>query len=248
MNYGWKKDKPDDRDFHFRLDAPMATLPAKVDLRPQCPPVYDQGQLGSCTANSIGGVHEFEQMKQGQKNPFTPSRLFIYYNERVMEGTVSEDAGAEIRDGMKSIAAQGVPPEKYWPYNIAKFTKKPTCRAYKAALKHQALQYMRVGQDLNSLKQCLAAGNPIVFGFAVYASFESQEVASTGVVPMPQSGEQNLGGHAVVLVGYDDASQRFIVRNSWGPDWGQAGYFTMPYAYVTNPSLSSDFWTIQLVE
>ncbi|HTB79532.1 MAG TPA: C1 family peptidase [Opitutaceae bacterium] len=246
--YGWIPDLPDHRDHLYA--APMqvvAKLPSKVDLRPQCPPVYDQGQLGSCTANSIGGGFEFTLIKE-KKPDFMPSRLFIYYNERVIEGTVKSDSGAQIRDGIKSIANQGVCAESEWPYIITKFTTKPPAKAYKDALKNQALSYSRVTQSLNQFKGCLASGYPFVFGITVYESFESQEVAKTGNVPMPASHEKSLGGHAILAVGYDDSTQRFIIRNSWGPGWGQKGYFTLPYAYLLDTGLSSDFWTIRIVE
>src|SRR5215471_16217728 len=239
--YGWIPDLPDHRDHMYAAPAMVLTaLPPKVDLRPKCPPVVDQGQLGSCTANSIGNAHRFGQMKQGLANQFMPSRLFIYYNERVMEGTVNADSGAMIRDGIKSLAKQGACPEKQWPYTITKFASKPTQSCYKEAEKHQAVSYQRLVQTLSQLKGCLASGYPFVFGFTVYESFESQEVAKTGVVPMPAAGEKVLGGHAVVAVGYDDASQRFISRNSWGAAWGMAGYFTIPYGYLTDGNLADD--------
>jgi C1A family cysteine protease len=222
--------------------------PAKVDLRPHCPPVYDQGQLGSCTANAIGGAVQFDREKQKLKPDFVPSRLFIYYNERVIEHTVSTDSGAQIRDGIKSVAKQGVPPETDWPYDIAKFADKPPAKAYTDGLKDRAVSYSRVARNLNQMKGCLASGFPFVLGFTVYDSFESQQVAQTGVMPMPASGESVLGGHAVMAVGYDDSQQRFIVRNSWGTGWGMQGYFTMPYAYLTDSGLSSDFWTIRLIK
>jgi C1A family cysteine protease len=247
--YGWVPDLPDARDYMYA--APMATmakLPTKVDLRSHCPPVYDQGQLGSCTGNAIAGAVQFDREKQKLKPDFVPSRLFIYYCERVIEGTVESDAGAMIRDGIKVVAKQGVPPESDWPYDISKFAQKPPPKAYADALKDQAVSYSRVSQSLGQMKGCLASGFPFVFGFTVYDSFESQDVAKTGVVPMPATGESVLGGHAVLAVGYDDAHQRFIVRNSWGTGWGMHGYFTMPYAYLTDRGLASDFWTIRLIE
>ena len=244
--YGWKPDLPDFRDFAYMAPR-VAALPPKADLRPQCPPVYDQGQLGSCTANAIGGAIEFDQMKQKQAD-FVPSRLFIYYNERVIEGTVSQDAGAQIRDGVKSVNKLGVPPEALWPYRISKFAQKPPATAFTAALKHQVVSYQRVTQDPAQLRGCLAAGYPIVFGFTVYESFESAQVAKTGVVNMPATGEKVVGGHAVLCVGYDDGAQRFTVRNSWGAQWGMNGYFTMPYTYLTSSGLASDFWMLTTVE
>ncbi len=228
--YGWLPDLPDHRDLLY--SAPFTTLaaaPAKVDLRRECPPVYDQGDLGSCTANAIGAAHQFAQIKEGQASPFVPSRLFVYYNERVMEHTVRSDSGATIRDGIKSINKQGVCPESMWPYVVAKFTKKPSNGCFTEAKNHQAVQYRRIARTLPQMKGCLAEGYPFVYGFTVYESFESAQVAKTGVVPMPAPSEQVLGGHAVLAIGYDDAKDAFIVRNSWGTAWGMKGYFIMPY-------------------
>ena len=249
VHYGWVPDLPDQRDHMFAAVASVqAKMPAKVDLRPKCPPVVDQGQLGSCTANAIGNAHRFNQMKQGAAKTFMPSRLFIYYNERVMEGTVGVDSGAMIRDGIKSIAQLGVCDELAWPYDIAKFKNKPTAACYKKALAHQALTYRRLVQSPAQMKSCLASGYPFVFGFSVYESFESQAVAKTGVVPMPSTTEKMLGGHAVLAVGYDDATQRFTVMNSWSDKWGIKGYFTIPYAYLGDAGLAADFWTVSTVE
>ncbi len=246
--YGWVRDLPDERDHLYA--APLLSfrkgLPAAVDLRPKCPPVYDQGQLGSCTANGIAAAIEFDQRKQGIKE-FMPSRLFIYYNERVIEGTVSQDSGAQIRDGVKSVAKLGAPPETDWPYDISKFAKKPPAKAYRDALHNVVKSYSRVTHDLTNMKGCLADGFPFVFGFTVYESFESATVAKTGIVPMPAQGESVLGGHCVLAVGYNDKQRRFIVRNSWGPKWGIGGYCTMPYEYLINPNLASDFWTLRSV-
>lgn len=226
----------------------MGALPPSVDLRAACPPVYDQGQLGSCTANAIGAAVEFDQKKQKLAQTFQPSRLFIYYNERALEGTVSSDSGAMIRDGIKSVASEGVCPEPMWPYVETNFADRPPATCYKIGSTHPALQYSRIAQDVSQMKACLAAGYPFVFGFTVYESFESEEVASSGVVPMPGPSEISLGGHAVAAVGYDDSSSRFTVRNSWGAEWGLGGYFTIPYAYLADGNLADDFWTIRLVK
>ena len=247
--FGWIPDIPDARDHMYSAPRPiLEALPAKVDLRSRCPPVLDQGELGSCTANAIASAHRFDQLKQGAPDTFAPSRLFIYYNERVMEHSTSEDAGAMIRDGIKSIVTDGVCPESMWPYVIAKFANKPTAPCYKAALDHQAVSYQRLLQTGNQMKGCLASGYPFVFGFSVYESFESPAVAKTGAVPLPSSTESMLGGHAVIAVGYDDAAQRFLAMNSWGAGWGNRGFFTMPYAYLTDADLAADFWTVRLVE
>jgi C1A family cysteine protease len=246
--YGWTPDLPDGRDLLYAAPPrPLTELPPKVDLTDQCPDVYDQGQLGSCTANAIGAALEFDQIKQSQE-PFTPSRLFVYYNEREIEGTVDSDSGAQIRDGVKSVSKQGACKETTWAYDIDKFRDQPPKDAYTEAEEHQAIRYLRLTQALSQLKGCLAEGFPFVFGFAVYESFEGAEVAKSGHAGMPGAGEQQLGGHAVLAVGYDEDSQWFIVRNSWGPDWGMKGYFTLPYPYLLQGSLSSDFWTIRSVE
>jgi C1A family cysteine protease len=247
--YGWVPDLPDHRDHLYAAPAPIiANLPAKVDLRPNCPPVVDQGQLGSCTANAIANAHLFDQMKQKLAGPFLPSRLFIYYNERTIEGTVNSDSGAQIRDGIKSIGQQGACPETLWPYDISKFTKKPAAKCFQEGLKNQAISYQSVVQAAMQMKGCLAEGYPIVIGFTVYESFESPAVARTGNAPMPASSEKVVGGHCVLVVGYDDATQRFLCMNSWATTWGLKGFFTIPYAYLTDSNLANDFWTIRIVK
>jgi C1A family cysteine protease len=210
--------------------------------------VYDQGPLGSCTANAIAGALEFDQLKQTLTDVFLPSRLFIYYNERVIEGTVDEDAGAMIRDGMKSVAKQGGPHERLWPYVISQFRTKRSLAAYKDGAKHPAVLYQRLVQHVSQFQACLAAGYPFIFGFAVYESFENDSVARTGRVPMPKRTERLVGGHAVLAVGYDVAKRHFIVRNSWGDGWGMHGYCTMPFDYLFDSNLSDDFWTVKVVQ
>jgi len=248
VRYGWVPDLPDQRDHLYAAPVEtLAALPPRADLRPQCPPVYDQGQLGSCTANAIAAAIEFDRLKQTLSD-FMPSRLFIYYNERAMEHTVNSDSGAQIRDGIKSGGKQGDCPEPEWPYVIAKFRTEPPARCYRDAVTHAAVLYQRLTPIANQLKGCLASGYPFVFGFTVYESFESAQVAKTGHVGMPKSNEQVVGGHAVVAVGYDEAKQWFLIRNSWGARWGLKGYFTMPYAYLTDRNLADDFWTIRVVE
>lgn len=247
-------DLPDHRDFAY--SAPLATLrrlPAKSDLRPGCPEVYDQGQLGSCTANAIGAAIEFDQKKERLASRFQPSRLFIYYNERVIEGTVNQDSGAQIRDGIKSVAKLGACRETIWPYDPRPYPPnphlalKPAPSCYAEARRHLAIEYRRVPRTLAQMKGCLASGYPFIFGFTIYASFEAARVTKTGVVPMPGPREAVVGGHAVLAVGHDDATERFLAQSSWGTRWGIRGYFTMPYAYLLDGDLADDFWTIRLV-
>jgi C1A family cysteine protease len=245
--YGWIPDGPDQRDHLYAAPPQFLTdLPPSIDMRSKCPAVYNQGALGSCTANAIGAAVEFDRLKQGLPD-FVPSRLFIYYNERVIEGTVRSDSGAMLRDGIKSVASLGVCPEPEWPYDIAKFAVAPPAQAYEDAKLDRAISYQSLVPNLNQMKGCLASGYPFIFGFTVYESFESEEVARTGRAPMPGGAERAIGGHAVMAVGYEESKQWFLVRNSWGDAWGMAGYFTIPYSYLLQPDLSRDFWTIRLV-
>lgn len=244
--YGWRPSLPDVRDHKFKVTRAVR-LPAVVDLRPKCPPVYDQGNLGSCTANAAAAAFDFDRMKQGE-TLVQPSRLFIYYNERVIDGDVSQDAGSELRTVAKTLNKNGVCNETLWPYVISKFAKKPQPNCYAQAAKLKSVSYQALDStNLTMLRQSLAQGLPFIMGFTVYESFESDAVARTGVVPLPKKTEKVLGGHAVMCVGYEHAHKRFIVRNSWGPDWGVGGYCYMPYDYLTNADLATDFWQIASV-
>ena len=245
IKFGWKRDLPDPRDFKFKITAPIS-LPDSVDLRPQCPPVYNQYNIGSCTANSMGGLFEFRQMKQGLSS-FMPSRLYIYFNTRDYEGTANSDAGATLRDTMKMMVKYGACPESMWSYNKC-FKKKPTPDCYVEGEKHQVIEYLRVTHTLYEIKQCLAQGNPVAFGIMLFESFMTDEVARTGQAIMPLSTESSIGGHAVLAVGYDEKKKMLIIRNSWGTEWGDKGYFYLPYEYIETPNLAADFWTINLVE
>jgi len=245
--YGWLPDRPDQRDLLYAAIArPPKRMPKSVDLRPQCSPVEDQGPLGSCTANALVGNLELLEKKSGRAVTDL-SRLFVYYNERALEGTINEDAGAFLRDGIKVLVKQGVCTERKWPYNIAKFAIRPPATCYQQALSHQVTSYHRI-LAVPQMKTCLAEGYPFVFGFTVYESFESAKVARTGQVDLPKPKEQAVGGHAVMAAGYDDATRRFLIRNSWAADWGLDGYFTMPYDYLADRNLSDDFWTIRAFE
>ena len=256
---GWQRDLPDHRDFLY--SAPLAklrALPPRADLRSGCPPVYDQGAIGSCTANAIAAAVQFDRRKAKQKPDFVPSRLFIYYNERAIEHSTHYDAGGQLRDGIKSVAKLGVCPEAEWPYDdtappnenapfpkSAPAGKRPPKACYTDALNYNAISYQRLQQTLTQMKGCLADGYPFVFGFTVYEKW--YEKGST-VLPLPGANEGVVGGHAVLAVGYDDAKQLFTFRNSWGAKVGDKGYFYMPYAYLTDANLASDLWTIRQME
>jgi C1A family cysteine protease len=242
--FGWVPDLPDHRDRLYGVASGVpAALPPKADLRTHCPPVEKQGELSSCTGNALAGALEFLEIKDGKS--FTNlSRLFIYYNERVIEHSTRSDNGAMIRDGIKTLVKQGVCAERLWPYRPANVFKRPSKACYTAALTHQVTSYQRI-TSLNEMRACLASGFPFVFGFTVYDSFESAAVARSGVLDLPGPDERAIGGHAVLAVGYDDSARRFTVRNSWGARWGQHGYFTVPYDYLTDDNLADDMWTIR---
>jgi C1A family cysteine protease len=251
---GWRRDTLDFRDHLFTVPQMLvpATLPLVVDMRSRMPGIYDQGQLSSCTGNAIAAAIEYLQ-RTGRRREYVPSRLFIYYNERVMENSVASDAGAEIRDGIKSVVKVGVCPESpypgrtVWPYNEQAVFARPLEDCYKDAATDLVKGYARVEQSVAALEQCLATGFPIVFGAALYESFGTEAVARSGMIPLPQTSEKLSGGHAILLCGYFHNDRHFIVRNSWGKEWGQHGYCLMPYSYITSPDLCGDFWAIRSI-
>lgn len=239
--YGFRRGHRDINDHEFKPK--VMKLPQKVDLRPNCPPVMDQGQLGACTAHGITGILRYNRIV-AKKKDYPLSRLQLYYDERVIENSVSEDAGAEIRDGIKTAVKRGVGQEKYWPYNISKFADKPSSSVYRSAVSFNALEYLAVEVSIQGVKQALASGFPVVMGFDVYDSFESSKTAGTGVVDMPRRGEQMLGGHCVYLVGYGQMNGYVTARNSWNTDWGDKGDFYFPDAMFSSRYMS-DFWIVR---
>lgn len=247
-SFGWVRDSLDPRDHIFTLTREEQTtvLPGHFSLRDKMPPVYDQGNLGSCTANAIAGCVQYEQMKQHEaEGTHVPSRLFLYWCERRIEGTINSDSGAMIRDGMKVIGNIGSPPESDWPYDIKRFKEKPPAQAFNDALKYTAT-YGRVVQAIHSLQASVYFKRPVVFGFTVFESFEN--IGPNGIMPYPnQLNEAILGGHAVDIIGYKQINGHlhFECRNSWG-DWGDAGHFWMPAAYAISPDFCSDFWHVNL--
>lgn len=239
----WKPDKLDTRDYKYAVTNRVSAN--TVDLRSYCSPIENQGSLGSCTGQAIAGAIELLNKRNGR--PTDVSRLFIYYYERLILGTVNYDSGAYIRDGIKVTNHYGASLERYWPYNISKFRQEPVNEAKKDALKRKVTRYERV-TDFNGCIDALSNGYPVVMGFYVYNSFMSSTVAKTGNMPYPNiNRERLLGGHAVLIVGYDKTRNVFIVRNSWGTNWGDRGYFYMPFQVVRNTSMSNDFWVIKQV-
>lgn len=251
-SYGWKPSPPDFRDHVYMVpDHVRAALPPSVDLsRPALPgpfePAWDQGSIGSCGPHTASADIVFAALKQ-QSLPAAPmpSRLFVYWCARSVMGTLPEDSGVTNRDMLKALARHGWCDELLWPYVPNRMRDRPPQMCFDQAEKRKITQYLAVPQTLDAMRGCLAAGDPFIFGFSVYESLETAAVAKSGVVPMPKSGERVLGGHDVLVVGYDDAAQRFKFRNSWGAGWGQSGYGTIPYAYATNPRLAGDFWTVR---
>ncbi|HEX7964847.1 MAG TPA: C1 family peptidase [Gammaproteobacteria bacterium] len=246
-HFGAHRDAPDPRDRAFSLPPHrLKDLPASVDLRPHCPPVYDQRPLHSCTANAAAAAVQYERKRHGLAPDFTPSRLFIYYNERRLLGTAHKDAGAPLREAIKVLAKHGDCPEHHWPYEAAKVNVEPPHPCYRDAVRYRDMVYERVPQDLAHMKGCLAARQAFVLAFGVYESSETKEAAKACTMPIPKEGEKFLGNHAVMAVGYDDAHGHFILRNSWGPHWGREGHFFLPYRYLTDPKLAGDLWTLRL--
>ena len=241
--FHWVRDKVDKRDYLYTVSAKAQD--SIVDLRNYCSLIEDQGNLGSCTGQAIAGAIELLNRRNNKQTDV--SRLFIYYYERALINTINYDSGAYIRDGIKVTNKQGAPLENLWPYDIQKFRQRPPSKAINDALKRKVTLYERVSGH-NGCLDALNNGYPVVIGFYVYSSFISRQVSRTGLMPYPNTRtEELLGGHAVLLVGYDKTKEVYIVRNSWGPNWGDSGYFYMPFQVIQNKGMSSDFWIIKSV-
>jgi C1A family cysteine protease len=241
---GWICDPLDFRDFKFEniMQVPVR-LPSKGDIRANLTPIRDQGALGSCTG--FGTAAALEAIDPPPKTLMSP--LFIYYRARAILGTVNEDSGGVIRDCIKSCATKGACLESCWPYNISKFKVTPPGGCYWQAEQHQILSYYRIN-TLREMKVCLASGFGFIFGFAVYESIYSDTTMETGVIPMPKTYEDYEGGHCVFACGYDDNTELITVKNSWGTEVGDNGFFYLPYDYAKDRNLSDDFWTIRKIE
>ena len=245
ITFGWLPDLPDHRDRKFvpKLTGP---LPDRVDLSGRCPPIWSQGNIGSCVAHGAGRAFVVEHMERSRAG-FMPSRLQLYYDSRALQGWQKRDSGCYIRDAVKSLAKTGVGEEKLWPYETSRYATKPPQAVYDSAKGHQALEYVRIeNTNLYDIKAALAAGNLVIFGITVYQSMMTSAVTRTGAIPMPARTEKVVGGHCMALTGY--SGDIFQGHNSWGTGWGRAGAFTIPAAYLTNPDLAADFWSLRKVE
>ncbi len=244
-SYGTRRDDPDPRDRRYSARRLRGPLPGRVDLRSAAAPVYNQKTLNSCSANAIAAAIRFDHLRSGDPRALNPSRLFLYFNERAMEGHVGKNVPVSLRDGYKTLARVGVCGEEDWPYEIRQFARRPPRHCYRKAGVHRAIAYMRLGQNLLHIRHCLASGYPFAVGISVYESFHTKTVERTGNVPLPHRGERMLGGHAVLVVGYDDSRKRAIVQNSGGRKWGDRGFFYLPYAFLLNPDHAWDLWTVR---
>ncbi len=235
-------------DWKYRPHSSVARrLPAAVDLRRHCPPVYDQLHLNSCSANAIAAALRYDQLREGRPHVPSPSRLFIYYNERVLAGVVGTNSPVALRDGYRTVTKVGACPEAMWPYQVRRFRRVPTPRCFRSAHDHRAILYYRLRRTVSHLRACLAERFPFVMAIAVHNSMMGRDVRRTGMVPMPTRRDRLRGGHAVLVVGYDHDRRVLIFRNSWGRGWGDHGDGYLPYAFVASPDLTWDFWTMRRI-
>lgn len=244
--HGCTPDIPDHMDYRFAPPT-IVTLPEVVDLRnTNMPAIQDQGNLGSCTAHAALAAMEYMHGVQGLPE-FWFSRLFAYYNARWHK---KEDEGCTIRSMFYNLAHKGDCNELVWPYEINRFAQRPPAKAYSAARLDRIPRYMRLHQDRQTLQSTLVLALPIVCGIGVYPSFLTEEVAQTGIIPIPSPTERLQGGHAILLVGYTtlNAALYYIFRNSWGTGWGLQGYGFIPAVYIEDRNLSFDHWVVQLVK
>jgi C1A family cysteine protease len=221
---------------------PHGALPAVVDNRQYCPPVYNQGQLGSCTAFSMGkGLREYNQRKNGEQQvPLSALWLYYYEREHMGQEYIKQDSGANMIDGMYVLENKGNAPESLWPYNTPKFTVKPPAETDEAAAAWKVKNVKELA-SFDDVKAAIAQGKPVAFGFIVYMRF--QFIGSNGIMSMPWAFEPKMGGHAVMACGYDDNKQLLTVRNSWGSGFGDHGYFYMPYKFAQDKEKAMEWFT-----
>jgi len=203
--------------------------------------------LNSCSANAIAAALRYDELREGHPDVPSPSRLFIYYNERVLAGVVDANSPVSLRDGYRTVAKLGACPEAMWPYLERRFRRMPTPSCFRAALRRRAIAYYRIRRSIVQLRACLAEGFPFVLALAVHHSMMGRAVTRTGMVPVPTRRDPLRGGHAILAVGYDHARRLIIFRNSWGRGWGDGGYGYLPYAFIASANLTWDFWTMRRV-
>lgn len=247
--FGWKPDIPDKRDYRFMLqEVDKTELPRKFSLKDKFPVVRDQKNLGCCTAEAVCAIFHYRELTDENPRLVVPSVLFQYYNTRILEGTVNEDCGATIRNAVKASVEYGFCYDTCWPFITQNWNVKPKKECYKEAEEWKTSTYFRIDDRSPDfeylLKLNIFNGNPVAFGFSVYENTMTDRVKKTGEIPFPKKSHKLLGGHAVVMTGYDDTKRLFEFRNSWGVHWGQGGYGYIPYRYVTDGDLAQDFWVI----
>ena len=247
VKLGWIRQPRDSRD-HVFAGPRHGKLAEFVDLRSKMPPVWNQGKIGSCTAHGVLAVAAECQITMG-KNWLSLSRLQTYYDARQLSGLSAYDEGAYIRAAIKALAKYGAAPESLWPYEESKVFVAPGPEVYESAEKFQALRYQSVTPTVSGLRAALSLGYSVTFGFDVPENFLS--ITTNGIMPKPSGG--NEGGHCVVAVGFAEEpqnnipAQHFIIRNSWGVEWGDQGYFYMPYTALRACD-ADDGWTITSME
>lgn len=262
---GYIEDVPDTRDYiyeappvkqiirpRFRFSSnPQPRFrpvppPLKFSLQTKLPQVLDQGDLGSCVSNAVSNILKYIDMKNNRPNRVgLYSRLFNYYNTRVLENSVYSDDGCQIRNAIKVINKIGSTDEIIWPYVILKFKDKPSQTAYSDATTKKITKYRRVNQTNTDIKSCIQSGYPVIVGFLCFSSMFTFNVFNTGNIPMPRKNEQIYGGHCVILVGYNDSTRTYEFQNSWGTSWGNKGFGTIPYTFIENPNYATDFWMVE---
>jgi C1A family cysteine protease len=245
-SFGCLRDEKDDRDFLAKAPERKAAVayPATFSFAHLLPAHYNQGRLGSCVAHACGAALQMTEIEFGAANSdlTKPSFLQMYWWQRFIDGNLTIDSGSYLRTGMKQLAKYGACRSATWPYVVKKYKVEPSAEANAEAAKHRITEYARVNRSIESFKEQLFANNPIVFGFTVYESI--YDIKKDGMLKMPGKGEEAQGGHAVMMVGWDDRAQVMRIRNSWGSAWGYGGDFFMPYAYLLDENLSHDFWTL----
>lgn len=229
----------------------VSRLPAKVDLRSFMTPVEQQGETNSCAANATAGAYEYLVKRHLGEEAYDVSRLFIYYNARAVDDPDNiEDEGSVLQSVIESLQNHGACSEETWPFDPEVVNEEPSEEAYEEAKQFLIEGTELVPTDLNAWKTALAEGNPIIFGVKLFGSFDKHK--RPGLVPAPsasEAGRESHGGHAMLCVGYSDPDQVFIVRNSWGPEWGDKGYCYIPYKYLMNQEHNfGDSWIIKRIE